>query len=360
MKIVSSVLASLVAWAMMNAISWAELTFPGEQQARERLRLPVAEPAVVQQWVAQRTAALNAGSKVIETASGHQVEYAMYGTGPVVLCLHGGFGGYDQSYLIGKHLHRRLGFTVLAVSRPGYLRSTALPAKANSARDQAAVMIELLDALGIEQVAALGFSAGTAIAAEMAANYPDRVWAMVLECSGSPPESAPFYQILTELLEADLIDDELPYLLYEICRRFPSFAAAFVVAADTNLEGARLADRIQYVRNNPAQLLFMRDMMFSATPLSIRRRGLIADVEAVDPWASIPLESLTLPTMFIQAFEDSNGYYPEALKLAARMAEGNTRLVTVEDSGHFIWLGRYTTIWQEQLYRFLKENVPAN
>jgi 2-hydroxy-6-oxonona-2,4-dienedioate hydrolase len=348
----------LVGFGSTFSLTRAGLGLPGEAQIRERLRLPAdVEPAVVQAWVAKRTAQLNAGSQVIQTGPGQQVEYVMKGHGPIVLCLHGGFGGYDMSYLMGQHLVNR-GFTVLAVSRPGYLRSTPLP-PGSTPKDQADVMVALLDALGIDQVAVLGFSAGTGVGAEIAAHYPNRVWAMVLECVGSPPGDGIYYDILGQLLEADLIDDELPYLLYEVCRRYPRFVAEFVVASDTNLEGPLLAERLRFVQIVPSQLLFMRDFMYSITPLSTRRLGLIADVTSIDPWASIPLETMTVPTMFIEAYEDNNGYYPQALQLAARMIQGNARFVTVEDSGHFIWLGRYTYFWQSQLLRFLKEHSPS-
>lgn len=44
------------------------------------------------------------------------IEYEKKGKGPVVICLHGGPGGYDQSSLIGEHLVSK-GFTVIAKCR---------------------------------------------------------------------------------------------------------------------------------------------------------------------------------------------------------------------------------------------------
>lgn len=57
-------------------------------------------------WMQTNTVALNAGSKVVNTAKYGPIEYSKNGTGPVVLCMHGGPGGYDQSSLIGEHFGR--------------------------------------------------------------------------------------------------------------------------------------------------------------------------------------------------------------------------------------------------------------
>src|SRR5688500_8437741 len=54
-------------------------------------------PDPVAEWVRTTTEGLNAGSKIAITPYG-PIEYAMSGAGPVVLCMHGGPGGYDQSF----------------------------------------------------------------------------------------------------------------------------------------------------------------------------------------------------------------------------------------------------------------------
>src|SRR5437879_3019871 len=61
------------------------------------------------------------GSEIAETALG-PVEFARIGTGPVILQLHGGATGYDQTLALSWDVHEA-GFTVLTPSRPGYLRT---------------------------------------------------------------------------------------------------------------------------------------------------------------------------------------------------------------------------------------------
>lgn len=81
------------------------------------------------------------GSEMAETARG-PVEFARIGTGPVILQLHGGATGYDQTLALSWDVHEA-GFTVLTPSRPGYLRT---PLTTGATPEQAAdAVASLLD-----------------------------------------------------------------------------------------------------------------------------------------------------------------------------------------------------------------------
>src|SRR5271166_6191181 len=96
------------------------------------------------------------GGEIAETAKG-PVEFAMAGTGPVILQLHGGASGYDQTLALSWDLHEA-GFTVLSPSRPGYLRT---PLTTGASPEQAAdVLAGLLDVLSIDKVCVMGTSGG--------------------------------------------------------------------------------------------------------------------------------------------------------------------------------------------------------
>src|SRR5687767_1648388 len=93
---------------------------------------------------AARSRLIQSNSKIAQTACG-PIEYAVAGRGPTTLVVHGSGGGFDQGLDIGDPLVRA-GFTILAPSRFGYLR-TPLPADA-SPEAQADAHVCLLDALG--------------------------------------------------------------------------------------------------------------------------------------------------------------------------------------------------------------------
>ena len=97
-------------------------------------------------------------------------------------------------------------------------------------------------------------------------------------------------------------------------------------------------------------------MVKSTIPLSPRLNGTINDFAGIDYWSTFtpPGPSYTLPTLIIQAINDSNGFYPTAQLVNAGIP--TSQLISVPESGHFIWLGPDTNHWEKQLIRFLKEN----
>jgi pimeloyl-ACP methyl ester carboxylesterase len=110
------------------------------------------------------------------TTSRGLVEYDMYGTaGPVVLSIHGGFGGADQGRLFASWLQDN-GFRILSPSRPGYLGTPLESGKTYF--EQADLLAALLDYLKIDKVGLLAYSAGSPVAYSFAARYPDRVWVL--------------------------------------------------------------------------------------------------------------------------------------------------------------------------------------
>ena len=85
-------------------------------------------------------------SRIAPTRHG-PMEYAIAGSGPNLLILHGTGGGFDQGLEMGAPLIEA-GYRLIAPSRFGYLR-TAIPETA-SPQAEADACAELLDHLGIE------------------------------------------------------------------------------------------------------------------------------------------------------------------------------------------------------------------
>ena len=85
------------------------------------------------------------------------MEYAVAGSGPPLLMIHGTGGGFDQGLLFTEKLAAH-GVRVIAPSRFGYLRSS-FPAD-HSSEAQADAFVALLDHLKLERVVVAGGSAG--------------------------------------------------------------------------------------------------------------------------------------------------------------------------------------------------------
>lgn len=312
---------------------------------------------IFERWMKQALEQLYSQSEVIDTASG-PIEFKKKGSGrPVILCLHGGFGGYDQALLLGDHLVKQ-DFTVLAPSRPGYLRTPLFVGQ--TPEQQADAMVSLLDALKIHRVGIIGFSAGCPVAFQMALRYPDRVWGLVLESLGAQPTQGPIYEILVQLMKLEPLTDFGSWLLYLGTHSDLRGTAEFVLSLDTSLTGAPLRERTKFVLHHSHQIKLFKRLIHSCVPLSPRKDGLLNDINNLDPWNTqayigfYPL--IKTPTMIIESIDDSNGNYQEAIFVSQRIPKA--QLVSVGNTGHFIWLGEKTKQWETLLSRFLNNHRP--
>lgn len=303
-------------------------------------------------WVKKRERTLDSHSKIAKTSLGH-IEYVIKGKGPIVLCIHGGFGGYDQGLLVGDSLMQH-GFRVLSPSRPGYLRTPISVGATNE--EQADAMVALLDALEIDKVSVIGFSAGSQIAFIMAVKYPERVKSVVFECLGAQPGESALYELLTEILQLDGVPNFASWLFFLYTKYFPANAVKFILSNDSSLSKSALKKRINFVLHSRWQSNFALQMILSTTPLGPRSVGLANDISPtnLDPWPNFNYSLLKTPSMIIQSKFDSNGSYAEA-QFAASQIPG-VKFITLEECGHFIWLGKERREWEKKLRRFLKNH----
>ena len=120
-------------------------------------------------WKRNLLKTLNENSEVATTSRG-EIEYILRGSGPVILFLHGSPGGYDQGTL-DMDMWNDAGFSLLSISRPGYLRTPL--STGETFEEQADAIEALLDTLSISKVSILGASGGGPIALHFALRHPD-------------------------------------------------------------------------------------------------------------------------------------------------------------------------------------------
>lgn len=122
----------------------------------------------------------------LEPPDGPPVAYAEYGApeGDPVVCLHGNPGSrrlweaYDEAA-------RERGLRLLAPDRPGFGQSPDDPTQSVGAFPE--TVTALVDEVGADRFGVVGFSAGGAHAAAVAATVPDRVRTAALVSSVAPP-----------------------------------------------------------------------------------------------------------------------------------------------------------------------------
>lgn len=311
-------------------------------------------------WVRDTIEKKESKSHVIQTRNG-PVEYVLKGKGPVVLSLHGGFGGWDQGLLIANHVIDEH-FAVLAPSRPGYFR-TLLPTDPFvhhefTPAQQAVVIIALLDALNIKRVAVIGFSAGAPVAFALAQNYPDRVSGVVLESIGAnPSEDFVYSNSIINVLSNPTLPDYFSYLLYLSTENDFYSTLKVAVGLDTTLKGDKLDDRIHIVTAHKSQYKFLKKFILASIPISPRFLGILNDFLGANYWTTVfNPAGYSTPTLIVQSPNDSNGFYPIAQVVQSKLP--NSELITIPESGHLIWLGPETKKWEKIVTKFLRDHSP--
>lgn len=314
-------------------------------------------------WLHKTTQELNKKGNLVPTAFG-PMQIVTEGDGPVVVALHGGFGGWDQGKLVAENIASH-GFKVIIPSRVGYLgtpiSTNPIVLQETTAAMQADQIVSLLDALDIPKATFLGFSAGAPVAYEIGLRHPDRASSVVLECIGaSPSEDGLFYAFLGAILATETQSvDYTTYLLHISLKKDYYSAAVEFLPADTTLEGIPLETRNQWVLHHISQYNFLREMLKATIPVSPRLLGTLNDFLGVEYWTDTytpptPAE-YSLPTLIIQAVNDSNGFYPTAQSVHNDLP--TSELISIQESGHFIWLGPHTKEWETELIAFLKANT---
>jgi pimeloyl-ACP methyl ester carboxylesterase len=99
---------------------------------------------------------------------------------PVLLCWHGAGGSSADYAVIAPPLADRLAVRIVAIDAPGHAQSPAPTADAFRPTALAALAAEILDELGVERAAFLGFSWGATVGCWLAALHPERTSALVL------------------------------------------------------------------------------------------------------------------------------------------------------------------------------------
>ena len=213
------------------------------------------------------------------------VQHTDTGAGPALLALHGGMGGYDQSWLLARALIADLTpYRVLALSRPGYLGTAQSLGRTPDA--QADLYAELLDALGIEKALVAAVSAGGPSAIQFALRHPGRCAGLVLVSTATGPlETAPAF---LKRLQKMVWINRVPGLVALMRRRLMEnpLSGATRSIGDPDLAARTLAHPI-------AGPLFLATQRSSLSQVSRRLPGTLVDTKY---FQAMPIQSFRSAT----------------------------------------------------------------
>ena len=238
------------------------------------------------------------------------VEYLDVGDGPCLLISHGIFHGCDGGQRSARDIVS--GHRIVSPSRFGYLGS-AMPENPTAAA-QADVFADLLDHLGVESTAALGISAGTGAAVQLALRHPDRLSHLIISSGnwpGSPTSEAPPDWAKT------FYNDPAMWLLRAMA---PPLIAGLMGIPKGFPQGDE-------------QAAYVEEMLDSIFPLGPRAEGAIFDAFSSNPEINnYPLEQITVPTLIIHTKDDPLASFTAAQAAAERIPRA--KLLALESGGH--------------------------
>jgi pimeloyl-ACP methyl ester carboxylesterase len=279
-----------------------------------------------QAWKKATLDRLNAGSVVALTPRG-AVEYAVAGTGPAVLVIHGRPGGYDQGLVIVRALND-LQLRFIAVSRPGYLRTPLETGR--SPEEQADSYAALLDVLGLHRAAVVAFSAGGSSALQFALRHPDRCWGVVLISTltqrfvGRPALQS---QIMNGVWGSS---DAMGWLWSGLAECLP-----------------RRVARRKSLGLEAVQTLFL---------YSLRRAGVANDLVQAVQLPQYPLSEIRQPALVIHGTADR--FLPCSHAEFAAGAIPHAQMIRIPDGSHFVFFRQYNWL-APKILGFLKTHAPT-
>ena len=280
----------------------------------------------------------------IRTPRGN-LEYVDTGEGPAVLALHGVMGGWDQSMILARTVGAPACRT-LALSRPGYL-GTPLEG-ARSPEEQADLYTDLLDTLGIPQVAVLAISGGGPSALHFALRHPGRCWGLVLVSTVAGPLAGRLplsFHIITALA------------------RWPGFATRLRRRLERDPEAAARRSirdpeaRARMLADPEVSTLYRALRSSIADRIAMRLPGTKNDLVATRR-RNYPLEEIRVPTLVVHGTKDRVVPFEQHGAVLARRIPG-AEFLSINDGEH-VSLFTHRGEIQARVARFLRDHAPAD
>ncbi|MHA2229765.1 MAG: alpha/beta fold hydrolase [Candidatus Thorarchaeota archaeon] len=304
-------------------------------------------------WKRNLLTTLNGNSEVATTSLG-EIEYVLNGSGPVILFLHGAPGGYDQG-TFDMEMWIEAGFSMLAISRPGYLRT---PLNTGETFEEQADAIEgLLVTLGISKVAILAASGGGPIALHFALRHPNRLSALILMAAVSNEYSVSQEQLDSMLARMFLSNSGADFgaWLYDIItRRWTTMSLKMAFKETVLLESKERDDYVRQVMAIPKQVAWYKRFVRTTCPMSPRMIGFNNDLKLLQQVSFTNLEAIKCPTLVVHGTADGDVSFSNAEFAASSIP--NAKLYSLENIGHMVWLGEHVSKMNSELIRFLGEH----
>lgn len=256
-------------------------------------------------------------SLVINTDKG-EVEYTLIGNSDkYMLLVHGSPGSVfveESKPFVDK------GFTVLAISRPGYYKTPLTSGETPKA--QAALYKSLLDKLKIDSIYVNGVSGGGPSSIQFALDYPERTAGLILRAAVSE-------KFVEEKTEKGLVDS--------------FFETEFGTWLGTQIALTQADDEMKKGIH-----FYIKRGMF---PLELSTEGYKNDINQFAVLKDFPLEKITVPTIILHGDKDADVPFSFAQNASKRIP--NATLFEMTGKTHYAFFGSYGDTINNEIIRFV-------
>jgi len=284
-------------------------------------------------WKKSKSRVMDDGD-VMKTSNG-EIHYNLIGEGPVLFFMHGGPGGIDQVTLIDDLVQE--GYSLLVVSRPGYLRTPFVPLSYEEQVDQ---YVELLNKLAIDKVVVMGYSAGGPLALYFANNYPERTYALVMEAGVSTifenPSEEVMDSFLAKLFMSKRIQDFMSWIAVITIKIAFKMVFKSMLKIETLLDKEKINKFTELVSNDKERKMWLKKLVDTTVPMSIRKLGLNHDLELLTSIEKIPVGNINAKSLLIYSKEDNDVKWLNAEYLQTNLKDFE---LLVTHGGHLMWIG---------------------
>jgi len=298
-------------------------------------------------WKKTASKVMNDG-EVMETLKG-KIHYKLTGKGPVLFFMHGGPGGIDQDIFLDGMIEE--GYSILSVSRPGYLRTPFFPLTYEEQVDQ---YVELLDKLKIEKVVPMGYSAGGPLALYFSNKFPERIYALIMEAGVSTEYNVTSEQLDSfwmKVLQSKGIGDFLSWISVIMVNIAFKVTFKSIISLETSLDKEGIKKFADLVSNDKERREWLKNLMDTTGPMSLRKLGLNHDIELLVSLEKIPVDKINAKSLLVYSRDDNDVKWLNAEYLVNNLK--NFELLETH-GGHFMWVGEDMEKIKNKRIEFLK------
>jgi pimeloyl-ACP methyl ester carboxylesterase len=286
--------------------------------------------------------------QIVHTAKGPIEFDCTEGHGPVVLAVHGGFGGCDQARILTEWIDPAR-YHILSPSRPGYLGTPLETGR--TPEQQADALAALLDILGIGRATVVATSTGGPAAYLLAVRHPKRIAGLIVIDGVSGHYDMPEADLLNQAI---YLSDLAQKMLLKVGVWNPRVVLQGLFQSEAFFTKKQTETHIEHVMADERLLAFVKSFTASMSPDRLRRPGTDNDCQQFQQCSHLPLERIRCPSLIVHGTHDADVKFYDGVYAYEHIPKA--KRFWIEEGCHLgFWLSPNAAAAQQAAQTFLEQ-----